>query len=249
MDVQQAIQKPWDVKLNCYYQEHTTDIEDNQILAWTLFVIARSGLCSERVLPTLRQAYHALQGLVTLQPSDPDDCSGRLYNRLNEDYRPLHALCRFFLENSGPSHERGDRTMLPFLVDMDRLYELFIAEWLKANPPHGFSLKIQERVNIGETLHFHIDLVLYEVATGAARYVLDTKYKIPKKPSNDDFNQVVTYATAQQCHEAVLVYPAPLTKPLNVRIRDIRVRSLTFSLDGDLDRAGQAFLQNLLVSP
>jgi 5-methylcytosine-specific restriction enzyme subunit McrC len=137
--------------------------------------------------------------------------------------------------------------MIPFLVDMDRLYELFIAEWLKAHPPHGFSLKIQERVDIGDTLHFHIDLVLYEVATGAARYVLDTKYKIPKKPSNDDFNQVVTYATAQQCQEAVLVYPAPLTKPLNVRIRDIRVRSLTFSLDGDLDQAGQAFLQDLRV--
>src|SRR5919199_363136 len=130
MDVRQAIQKPWDVKLNCYYKEHTTDIEENQILAWTLFVIGRSGLCSERVLPTVRQAYHALQGLVTLQPSDPNDCSRRLYNRLNEDYQPLHALCRFFLENSGPSHERGDRTMLTFLVHMARLYELFVAEWL-----------------------------------------------------------------------------------------------------------------------
>jgi len=249
MDIRQAIQKPWNVKLNCHYEEHTGDIEENQILAWTLFIIGRSGLCSERVSPTVRQAYHALQGLVTLQPTSSKACVGRLYNRLNEDYRPLHALCRFFLESSGASHERGDRTMLPFLVDMDRLYELFIAEWLKANPPHGFSLKIQERVDIGETLHFHIDLVLYEVATGAARYVLDTKYKIPKKPSNDDFNQVVTYATAQQCHEAVLVYPAPLTKALDVRIRDIRVRSLTFSLDGDLERAGQAFLQNLLVSP
>jgi 5-methylcytosine-specific restriction enzyme subunit McrC len=247
LNMRQAIQKPWDVKLRCHYEEHSGDIEDNQILAWTLFIIGRSGLCSERVSPIVRQGYHTLQGFVTVQPKSAKDCVGRLYNRLNEDYRPLHALCRFFLESSGASHERGDRTMLPFLVDMDRLYELFIAEWLKAHPPQGFSLKIQERVDIGETLHFHIDLVLYEVATGAARYVLDTKYKIPKKPSNDDFNQVVTYATAQHCQEAVLVYPAPLTKPLNVRIRDIRIRSLTFSLDGELDQAGQVFLQDLLV--
>ncbi len=247
LNMRQAIQKPWDVKLRCHYEEHSGDIEDNQILAWTLFIIGRSGLCSERVSPIVRQGYHTLQGFVTVQPKSAKDCVGRLYNRLNEDYRPLHALCRFFLESSGASYERGDRTMLPFLVDMDRLYELFIAEWLKAHPPQGFSLKIQERVDIGETLHFHIDLVLYEVATGAARYVLDTKYKIPKKPSNDDFNQVVTYATAQHCQEAVLVYPAPLTKPLNVRIRDIRIRSLTFSLDGELDQAGQVFLQDLLV--
>ena len=197
--------------------------------------------------PTVRQAYHSLQGFVTLRPCSPNDCRGRLYNRLNQDYRPLHALCRFFLESSGASHEKGDRNMLPFLVNMDRLYELFVAEWLKAHLPPEYDLKMQEQVDLGETLHFHIDLVLYEVATGAARYILDTKYKIPKQPSNDDFNQVVTYAAAQLCHEAVLVYPAPLTKPLNVRIRDIRVRSLTFSIDGDLNQSGQAFLHNLLV--
>jgi 5-methylcytosine-specific restriction enzyme subunit McrC len=246
MDIRQAIQKPWDVKLNCHYEEHSGNIEENQILAWTLFIIGRSGLCSERVSPTVRQAYHALQGFVTLQPSSPKDCVGRLYNRLNEDYRPLHALCRFFLESTGASHERGDRTMLPFLVNMARLYELFVAEWLKKNPPLGFCLKSQEQFIISPGLDFWIDLVLYDVSSGAASYVLDTKYKIPKQPAADDIAQVVAYAVSKNCHEAVLVYPAGLTHPLHEWVGDIRVRSLTFSLDGDLDQAGQAFLQDLL---
>ena len=130
LDVRQAIQTPWDVRLQCHYEEHTADIEENQILAWTLSRIARSGMCTERVLPTVRRAYRALRGLVSTQPCSPQDCVGRLYNRLNDDYHPLHALCRFFLEHSGPSHEVGDRTVLPFLVNMERLYELFVAVWL-----------------------------------------------------------------------------------------------------------------------
>jgi len=248
LNIRQAIQKPWDVKLSCHYEEHSGDIEENQILAWTLFIIGRSGLCSERVSPTVRQAYHTLQGFVTLQPKSAKDCVGRLYNRLNEDYRPLHALCRFFLESSGASHERGDRTMLPFLVDMARLYELFVAEWLKIHLPQSLVLKFQERVNIGETVQFKTDLVLYDMATGTPRYILDTKYKIPTAPATSDIAQVVAYAVSKECHEAVLVYPEHLTNPLNEWVGDIRVRSLTFSLDGDLDQAGQAFLKDLLVS-
>lgn len=248
LNLRQTIQKPWDIKVSCHYEEHSGDIEENQILAWTLFIIGRSGLCSERVSPTVRQAYHALQGLVTLQSICPEDCVGRTYNRLNEDYRPLHAICRFFLESSGASHERGEYTMLPFLVDMARLYELFVAEWLKVHLPQHLLVKCQEQVNISKTLHFKTDLVLYDISTGTARYILDTKYKTSTQPSADDIAQVVAYAVSKDCREAILVYPANLSKPLDVLLGDIRVRSLTFSLEGDLDRAGQAFLQNLLVS-
>jgi 5-methylcytosine-specific restriction enzyme subunit McrC len=248
MNIQQAIQKPWDVKLNCHYEEYSGDIEENQILAWTLFIIGRSGLCTERVSPIVRQAYHTLQGFVTLQPIAPEDCINRIYNRLNEDYRPLHALCRFFLESSGASHERGKYTMLPFLVDMARLYEFFIAEWLKEYLPRHLLLKFQEQVNISKTVYFKIDLVVYDISTGTARYILDTKYKTPTQPAADDIAQVVAYAVSKNCHEAILVYPENLAYPLDEWVGDIRVRSLTFSLNDDLDRAGQVFLQNLLVS-
>ncbi|MHC1630795.1 MAG: hypothetical protein ACXQT4_00610 [Methanotrichaceae archaeon] len=80
---------------------------------------------------------------------------------------------------------------------------------------------------------------MYESATQRACCVLDTKYKAPTHPDNSDFNQVVIYATAKECHNAVLIYPIPVN--LDVSIGEIRVRSLTFSLDGDLDKASQAF--------
>ncbi|MDF5706752.1 MAG: hypothetical protein PUP90_03470 [Nostoc sp. S4] len=38
-----------------------------------------------------------------------------------------------------------------------------------------------------------------------------------------------------------------LTQPLDIKSEQIRVRSLTFSLDDNLDRAGQTFLKNLFL--
>ncbi len=253
IDVQQVIARPWDGKVQCYYEEHTADVEENQIVAWTLWCIARSGFCTERVLPSVRRAYHLLQGFVTLQPKSPQACVGRQYNRLNEDYRLLHALCRFFLEQTGPSFEVGERSMLPFLVDMARLYERFVAEWLKAHRetvlfPHFLDIKSQERMYIGEgkDIYFDIDLVLQDVHAGGAKYVLDTKYKTTTRPTSRDIAQVVAYAEAKACQEAILVYPMPLVEPLDIRIGSIRIRSLAFSLAGDLEQAGYRFLEDLL---
>ena len=248
VNVRQNIQKPWDVNILCHYEEHTADIEENQILSWTLSRIAKSGICTERVLPTVRKAYHALRGLVSAIPYKPRDCIGRLYNRLNDDYQTLHALCRFFLEHSGPSHEIGDRMMLPFLVNMERLYELFVAEWLKTHLPPTVMLKVQEKVDVGEGqgLTFKIDLVLYNAETGDALCVLDTKYKAKEKPETDDIAKVVTYAEMKGCVESILIYPVNLSVPLNEPFGKIQVKSMIFSLSGDLEEAGQAFIERLL---
>ncbi len=248
LDVRRLMQTPWDVNLHCYYHEHTADIEENQILGWTLFTILRSGVCTERVVPFVRQAFRALQGFVSPVPCRPLDCMRRLYNRLNDDYQPMHALCRFFLEHRGPSHELGDHPMLPFLIDMAHLYELFVAEWLIAHLPIALKLKSQEKVDIDNrgVLHFDIDLVLYDDATSETLCVLDTKYKAPETPSTDDIAKVAAYAEVKNCNVAFLVYPTQLDEPLDVNIGEVTIRSLTFALDGDLEQAGQAFLQDLL---
>jgi 5-methylcytosine-specific restriction enzyme subunit McrC len=248
IDFAHAARRPWNARLICHYEEHTADLEENQILVWTLFRIANSGALTERVLPTVRRAYHSLRGIVMLSVFGPGACIGRLYNRLNDDYQPLHALCRFFLEHTGPSHESGDRRMTPFILDMERLYELFVAEWLRAHLPEDLRLNAQERVNIGSggTLHFDIDLVLEDVLTGQVVQVLDTKYKAPESPSPADLAQVIAYAEAKGCREAALVYPVSIRQPLDDKIGNIRVRSLNFSLNGNLEASGGAFLNQLM---
>lgn len=246
LDMSWAMRVPWDAQLRCHFQEHTGDIEDNQILAWTLHTIARTGLCSERVLPAVRKAFRSLQGLVALKPLSPEQCVKRFYHRLNEDYRPLHGLCRFFLEHTGPTNRPGDKSMLPFLINMALLFERFVAAWLKCHLPKKYRLKAQERVEVADgVLRFDIDLVLYDAIENKPICVLDTKYKTDSAPATADIEQAVTYALLKDCRNAVLVYPTRTINPIDLTIRDIRVRTMAFGLDGDLDERGSAFLAEL----
>ncbi|MEM7343107.1 MAG: restriction endonuclease [Chloroflexota bacterium] len=237
------------IELSCEYEENSSDIEDNQILAWTLFRIARGGVCQEPTLGRVRRAYRALQGRVTTKPHLSNACLYRFYDRLNQDYRPLHALCHFFLEQSGPSHTIGNRTMIPFIVDMARLYEKFVAAWLKAHLPPHLQLKVQEKVTISaqNKLHFDMDLVVYDAKTGQVRYVLDTKYKASTAPLTSDIQQMITYAYTKKCNEAILIYPIAPQQPFVETIEGIRVRALPFSLADNLEENGQAFLEALFV--
>lgn len=251
LNVPRMAVRPWDVRLECTYQEHTADIEDNQILAWTLFIIGRSGLCRpERALPTVRQAFRQLQSVTMLRPVSAADCTGRRYHRLNADYAPLHALCRFFLEVSGPHHEAGDRSMVPFLVDMARLYEQCVAAWLRERLPLGVRIVTQEPYLIDRLsgLAFAIDLVLRDTASSQALAVLDTKYKRVDTPATDDVAQVVAYAEATGCTSAFLIYPTAPQRPLDALLGDIRVRSVVFAVDQQLEEAGEKLLHAILPS-
>lgn len=250
LDLNRALRAPWEVSLDCHYQEHTADVDDNRILAWTLSRIARSTACSRsEVVSTVGKAFRSLQGIAALVPMSPGACSDRLYTRLNDDYRPLHALCRFFLENTGPTHKGGDRQALPFLVNMNGLFEMFVAEWLKAHLPASLELRAQEKVPLGSGLSFSIDGVLYDREAGRPVLVLDTKYKDAPSPSAADIAQVVAYAEAKGCRDAILVYPVDLRAPFDIQVGTIRVRTLAFRLEGDLEAHGLQFLGRLLADP
>lgn len=248
LDVRRMASAPASASLHCDYQESTVDIDDNRIVAQALSLVARSGLCSERVLPTVRRAHHALHGAITQMHLPPSLCIGRSYNRLNEDYHPLHALSRFFLEHCGPTHERGDREMIPFLIDMARLFELFVAEWLAAHLPERIMLLPQEIISFSGAapLRFTVDILLAERATGRALIVADTKYKLVRSPAASDVAQIVAYAEATGCREAFLIYPAPLESPLDIIVGEIHVRSVAFRLDGDLESAGDEVMRVLI---
>ena len=246
LDIRASSRRPWQVKLDCHFEEHTADNEDNQILAVTLDHIIRSGLCTDRSRPAVRLAHRVLKSITSSKQFSSKDCIGRFYHRLNQDYQPLHALCRFFLEGTGPLLGEGQHAMLPFLLNMARLYELFVAEWLKAHLPKSHYLKTQENVAIDQSgaLKFQIDLVIYDSRTQEVYCVLDTKYKAAETYSTTDIAQIVAYAVSKNCKDSVLVYPKEMPYSLDQTVGDsIRVRGLTFSLEGDLDTQGQKLLQ------
>lgn len=245
-DLARRLRRPWAVELECAFEEHTADIEDNQILAWTLGRILRSGICSPKTGQRVRRAWRALDATASRRPFTAAACLGRLYHRLNEDYRPLHALCRFFLENSGPSHRDGDHEMPPFLINMPRLFERFVFAWLRHELPEDLEIRWQETVKVGEKerLSFTIDMVLAE-RSGKALAVLDAKYKAPGQVATPDFNQAFTAAHLYGCKRSFLVYPTQLE--YRGLVGDVEVETLCFDLDGYLDTGGRRFLEALLA--
>ena len=250
IDIIALSRNPVKVRVPCFYEDHTIDVEENQIIAWTLHTILRSGICTDRSIPILRKAERVLRNSVDLKPFCDFDCVGRTYNRLNADYEILHKLCRFFLENTGPTQNLGDRTMVPFLVDMARLFELFVARWLKQNLDSRYLLKTQESFAIGEkgTLKMVMDLVLYDRETRVPLCVLDTKYKAHNTVSNNDYNQAVAYADAVGCKNAILIYPKNLDYPFDEKPGRIRVKTAVFDVGTEIDEAGKKLLARLYES-
>jgi 5-methylcytosine-specific restriction enzyme subunit McrC len=234
-------------KVCCEFDNHTSDLEENQILLWTLSLISRLNLKRDEVRNQVRTARRVLVGATSLSPMKANDCVDRIYNRLNTDYEPLHSICRFFLENCGPGINHGSHQNIPFTVNMPVLFEQFVAKWLLQNLPPSLKLKAQHHVQLDKDgrLSFNIDLVLFDIHSEKSVAVLDTKYKRTSFPSQSDIQQIVAYAVEMRTTKAILIYPIETISPVDLMVGDINVRSLYFDLNTDLDQSGKALLDNL----
>lgn len=248
-DVMEHLRHPYLTSIPCMFEENTADLEDNQILLWTLYKILASGLCTEKTLYYVHQAHRKLLSSVQMKPFSAVDCMGRIYNRLNQDYEQMHALCRFFLDHTGPSRFMGNKRMLPVLVDMDKLFELFVVEWLRHNIPSQYSVVGQENVQfrLGQIISINIDITIKDHNTGRTELILDTKYKQSTQPAASDLEQVVAYSEAKGCNNAALIYPTVLDRPVSgMWGADICVGSFSFPLDGDIEESGRRLLDQLI---
>lgn len=232
----------------CTYQEHSPDIEDNRILLWTLQQVRRQAIRQDKVRIELDRARRALAGAVSLTQCSGRDCVRRFYHRLNADYSPLHGLCRFILEQTGPDIEPGDRTFVAFEVNMPQLFQSFVAEWLRANAPAGVSVRCQHhaRLEANFGMNIHIDILLCDERTQQPLAVLDTKYKASDRPTDADIYQIAFYARELRVGRALLVYPSALA-PFRIDHGDeIVLESMHFDIGTHSpDLAGATFLEAL----
>jgi len=231
----------------CEFDEHTPDLAENRILLWTLYQLRQFEIKREDVRLVVRKAFHELISKVSLSEIGTENCINRFYNRLNEDYQPLHGLCRFFLEHVGPAIERGSYDFFPFVIYMPSLFEAFVAEWLRENMPPEYKVKKKHTATLDSEgkFQFQIDLMITDALTGKTLCVLDTKYKASSKPEESDICQVHTYAAKMGTKSAYLAYPS-VTTPLETSIDEITVRSIVFDISQDPDKAGLLFLNELI---
>ena len=244
LDLATTLASPWRVDPLCHYQEQTSDVMENRILSWTLEKILRMGIFAElqdgNGVNQRREVMNAFRGIRDSSPPrevSAMECVDRHYTRLTEDYRSMHALCRFFLELTGPSSGSGEHESFPFLLSMDRLFELYVGAWLTKHRPGGLYYSMHERRPIGTGLNksIDVDIVARREPGGPIVAVLDTKYKRHNLPKNADMYQVASYAAYFGAPDAWLIYPTTVdnfdvawgTSSIRVRTHGVNLEDMT----------------------
>jgi 5-methylcytosine-specific restriction enzyme subunit McrC len=230
-------------RFECVFEEHTVDIEDNRLLLWALRVCVAGPLRPE-IRTKVTRAYRALAHSIDLVELSPEHCIGRNYHRLNDDYRPMHALCRMLLEHSGPSHDLGQNRSVPFKLNMPRLFELFVAEYLRTRLSKEWRARVKVPLDLSQSLisPMEIDVVIERTDDHCAVLALDTKHK--GSITTDDLQQVAFYAHQIGAMDALLVYPTDPPPPIDFVNGSVRVRSMGLNLARDpLDAAASFTLK------
>ena len=143
-------------------------------------------------------------------------------NRLVEDYENLINFCWFLANHLETVSGNQGRSFWSFLIDMNKLFEDFIAESLRKFCK-SWRIEIQESVNIcrngSSSLDVAIrpDIVVY-TDQGKTLAVLDTKWKTEINKREDIF-QLISYLHLLDAKIAILVYPE-VSKNIRTNLQD-----------------------------
>ncbi|MBK9145173.1 MAG: hypothetical protein IPM23_21990 [Candidatus Melainabacteria bacterium] len=248
LDTRRLHEVAWTGKVHCDFAQQTVDVIENQIPAYALNRILRTGLVRYESLHLVQRAFRSLESVVTLKPKIDRHIFSRLsYNRLDGDYEVIHSISRFFIENTGP--RQGDERLksLSFLVNMDQLFEQFVAAWFRENTPREWRFGSQVRVVLTseEAVQWGIDLVWYGRDTADVICVADTKYKTGESVSSDA-QQIVAYAAAKRTRKAFLIYPDSPISDETFQVGDFEIGCISFPLDSDLEESGKRALERIV---
>jgi 5-methylcytosine-specific restriction enzyme subunit McrC len=207
-------------RLECRFDEHELNIRENRLLGRALR--AAAPLLSH---PAVAGRAAALADLFeTVCDLDHDPLPVLLepfvYHRLNEHYTDAHLLARLVLEGLGPDDilRSGRTRSFAFLVDMNKLFERFVARLLMR------SISVHDRVETQrqDSIVRHTDSGkaygairpdLLLTLAGGRRLPIDSKWKRYDARNVDagDIAQMFVYAYAYSSEQpspaALLVYP------------------------------------------
>lgn len=256
IDLVEQIRRPGMVSpIACRFDEYTSDVPPNRALVAAIDRLLRvPGLP-----PQLRTALgRLLQRFAEVRHEQVDPAAVERWTptRLDQHYAVPMCLAAIVLRNLTLAHQAGTTMSSTFLVDMNELYQTFVAAGLRRNLVRQLDVFEEPKVPLAASgrLPMRPDLVVRRGSSSA--YVGDAKYKLSTGPGRmADYYQLLAYTTAMDLREGVLIYaqdPGDSDDPLpsdggrwpvhTVRIRntstDIHVYRLR--LDGTNDQLDQA---------
>jgi 5-methylcytosine-specific restriction enzyme subunit McrC len=204
----------------CRYEVFTPDHLLNRALRFcNALLLRQTRSLSNRVL---LQENDALLSDVSSSVVRVEDLDRIHLDRLNRHYEPILGLCRLLLENSTLDLKAGRINQLAFVFDMNKLFEEFVAEFLKRHRSkidlgggrHLARVGYQHRLGrLFGAFGMDVDLALTDDA--GETFLVDTKYKVLDANerhgglSQADFYQMYAYGSAgiRDYDDIVLLYP------------------------------------------
>lgn len=213
--------------LEVAFDEFETDIPENQVIAAALDA-TRSVVRSPVVQRPIRRLHSIFHEAADPRETDSLAMLGELaYTRRNEHYRGAHLLAGLLLRRLAVRDlfTPGGTRSFAFLLDMNELFELFVARLTAdALVPTGIRVHAQRRdrsIVINEATQRGYSAIIPDLLLEAhvggitARLPVDAKYKLydDKKIQESDVYQTFFYAFAYAAEghrrpaRAVILYP------------------------------------------
>lgn len=209
-------------RLECRFDEHSSNIIENQLLALGLFKsgrLAQDDLIRNRA----RKLWTILSEACQIDQLDIEAARHEIYyNRLNDHYQDAHQLAWMIIDGLGVEDlfKSNQTPSFAFLLDMNSLFEQFLNKYLT---------EILRKNRLTIAYQHHDRSIIWDIfrnrsysqvipdflvssGNSSNRLAVDAKYKIydTRKVDPGDIAQVFLYAYAfdhSSQPTAVLVYP------------------------------------------
>ena len=242
------------------YDEFTLDTPLNQVFRHVVDSLLR--LTREPSNRRLLTALHAMLIDVSRLGYIPDAIREKIqFNRLNERFQTAYNFAQMFLDQESMMLRTGQRQLFAFVLDMNRLFEQFVAGFIARHKKGIFPLRHEELIltvqSRGERVHLLqrepdgksmirlVPDILINDLRGGRRLIVDTKYKRLGGVSSDlrisesDLYQMIAYMIRFQCERCLLLYPeergrGPHSATLKVPEEDLTVHIGTINLHRSL---------------
>jgi len=222
-------------RLDCSFEEYTLDVPENRLLLTALRVIAGS-----KALPSIRRSLaHVFRGEfpgVREVEFGTQGVTPIASDRLNQHYEPALKMAHLILRSMGIEHEFGSARVSGFTLDMNQLFERFIARRLqKALRREDVVVKFQQPHDFDEQKQAIIRPDLIFQSRRGRRVVADTKYKVDEAPCPADLYQMLAYCRVLNISSGILI-TAAATGCLCYAVKDgaTTIQVVPINLDGSL---------------
>ena len=189
------------------YDEYGSDIPENQLILGGALQLQRLPSLTEELRRRLRRLVTSLEGV---RPARRDEANiPVLFNRLNGTYKPTVALAGAALQGVSFDIGSGPRLVTGFTVNMNQLFEQFLAVALAdALAEHEGQLHVHRSDHLDQDRQALIIPDLTWMRHGRPAAVVDAKYKDPEdgKAADSDLYQMVAYCTGLKVRRAFLVH-------------------------------------------